>query len=154
MKNNDVLRSLRYILNISDKKIIEILSLAGLVVPLLDVTDMLKDDDQPGFLDCDDELMACFLDGLIYFKRGKDETRPPMPLELPVSNNLVLKKLRVAFQLKEEDMHELLKKADYPLGRSELSALLRKKDHPNYRECGDQVLRYFLKGLKIDQRGT
>ena len=154
MKNNDVLRSLRYILNISEKKMVEILLLSGLKVQEPELIDMLKDEEDPAFLDCDDELMAHFLDGLIYFKRGKDDSKPAFPLEIPVTNNLVLKKLRVAFQLKEEDMHELLKKADYPLGRSELSALLRKKDHPNYRECGDQVLRYFLKGLKTDQRGS
>ena len=154
MKNNDVLRSLRYILNISESKVAEIILLSGLMVPLLEITDMLKNEEDPGYLACDDELMAHFLDGLIYFKRGRDESKPPLLLEIPVTNNLVLKKLRVAFQLKEEDMHELLKKADYPLGRSELSALLRKKDHPNYRECGDQVLRYFLKGLKTDQRGS
>lgn len=154
MKNNDVLRSIRYILNISERKITEILALSGLQVPLSEVEDILKDEEAIGYLECDDELMAHFLDGLIYFKRGRDESRPDLPLEIPISNNLVLKKLRVAFQLKEEDMHELLRKADYPLGRSELSALLRKKDHPNYRACGDQVLRYFLKGLKVDQRGS
>ncbi len=154
MKNNDVLRSLRYILNISEKKMIDILELSGLKVPFSEVEDILKNEDEPGYLICDDELIAHFLDGLIYFLRGHDTSRPALPLEIPISNNLVLKKLRVAFQLKEEDMHELLRKADYPLGRSELSALLRKKDHPNFRECGDQVLRYFLKGLKIDQRGS
>lgn len=154
MKNNDVLRSVRYILNINEKKIAQILALAGLTVPLAEVEDILKDEEDLNYLECDDELLAYFLDGLIYFRRGKDETRPSLPLDIPISNNVVLKKLRVAFELKEEDMHELLKKADYPMGRSELSALLRKKDHPNYRECGDQVLRYFLKGLKIDQRGS
>ena len=154
MKNNDVLRSIRYILNINEKKIAQILALAGLTVPLPEVEDILKDEEDPNYLECDDELLAYFLDGLIYFRRGKDETRPSLPLDIPISNNVVLKKLRVAFELKEEDMHELLKKADYPMGRSEISALLRKKDHPNYRECGDQVLRYFLKGLKTDQRGS
>lgn len=154
MKNNDVLRSLRYILNISEQKMTEVIALSGLQIPLPELSDMLKDEEDPNYLDCDDELLAHFLDGLIYFKRGRDDSKPALPLEIPVSNNLVLKKLRVAYQLKEEDMHELLRKADYPLGRSELSALLRKKDHPNYRECGDQVLRYFLKGLKTDQRGS
>lgn len=152
MKNNDVIRSIRYMLNISDKKLVEILSLSGLKLSVLDMEDILKDEEDPNYLSCDDEVMAHFLDGLIFLKRGKDESRPAVPFEFPISNNLILKKLRVAFKLKEEEMHEILKKAMYPLGRSELSAFLRKKDHPNYRACGDQVLRYFLKGLTLQVR--
>lgn len=147
MVNNDVLRSLRYSLNVPDKKLVEILALADCKVSLATIQNYLKKDDEEGYEVCDDETMAHFLDGLIYFKRGKDESRPRPPLELPMTNNLILKKLRVAFQLKEEDMHKVLEKANYPIGRSELSAFLRKKDHINYRNCGDQVLRYFLKGL-------
>lgn len=147
MINNDILRSLRYCLNVNDKKLVEILALADCKVTLDKIQSFLKKDDEEGYLLCDDETMAHFLDGLIYYKRGKDESRPRPPIELPMTNNLVLKKLRVAFQLKEEDMHRILEKSNYPIGRSELSAFLRKKDHVNYRNCGDQVLRYFLKGL-------
>jgi uncharacterized protein YehS (DUF1456 family) len=96
--------------------------------------------------------MVRFLDGLIYFKRGKDDSRPAPPLELPLTNNTVLKKLRVAFELKEEDMHEILKSSGFPLSKPELTALLRKQGHTNYRECGDQVLRNFLKGLTLRVR--
>ena len=155
MQNNDVLRSLRYILNVSEQKIAEIIySAKGLKVSDQDIHCFLKDEEDLDYLPCEDEIMAHFLDGLIYFKRGKDEAKQPIPFEFPISNNLILKKLRVAFLLKEEDMHELLKSADYAVGRSEMSAFLRKNGHPNYRECGDQVLRYFLKGLKIRLRGS
>lgn len=147
MTNNDVIRSLRYILNINDKKISEIFALAGMEIAPEDVTLALKNEESPDYLRCDDESMAYFLDGLIYFKRGKDESKPPVPFELPISNNLILKKLRVAFNLKEPDLHEVIELGGLRLGRSELTAFLRKKGHPNYRECGDQVLRYFLKGL-------
>lgn len=147
MTNNDVLRSLRYILNANDKKIADIFALAGLEVPLADIEDALKDEEHPDYLRCDDRSMAHFLDGVIYLRRGRDESKPPFPFELPISNNLILKKLRVAFNLKEPDMHELIENGGYRLSRAELSAFLRKKGHPNYRECGDQILRYFLKGL-------
>ncbi len=153
MVNNDVIRSLRYILNISDQKIVDIVGLSGLQIPLQDVADYLLEEDHENYLPCDDEVMVHFLDGLIYYKRGQDKDRARLPFELPVSNNLVLKKVRVAFELQEEEMHELLQRADYTVGRSEMSAFLRKKGHPNYRECGDQVLRYFLKGLKLKLRG-
>ena len=69
--------------------------------------------------------MARFLDGLIYFKRGKDESRPAPPLELPVNNNQILKKLRVAFELRDEDLQAILHAADLQLSKSELGALFR-----------------------------
>ena len=113
----------------------------------------LKNEEDEGYILCSDEVMAHFLDGLVYLKRGKDETRTPAPFEFPITNNTVLKKLRVAFELKEDDMHDILALAGFKVGRSELSALLRKKGQENYRECGDQFLRNFLKGLTIKERG-
>ncbi len=153
MVNNDVLRSIRYMLNINDQKIVDIAKLADFDVQLVNVQDFLLKDDNPNYQICDDLFMAHFLDGLIYLKRGRDENHPSIPFEFPITNNTILKKLRVAFQLKEEDMHELIEKGGYRVGRSELSAFLRKKDHSNYRECGDQVLRYFMKGLTLRFRG-
>lgn len=145
---NDVLRSLRYILNVNDQKLVEIMALAGLKISLEEVQSFLLHEEDQGFTLCDDEAMSHFLDGLIIFKRGDDENRPLPPLDLPVTNNLILKKLRVAFQLKEEDILKILQNSNFKIGRSELSAFFRKQGHPNYRESGDQVLRYFLKGLK------
>ena len=88
-------------------------------------------------------------------KRGKNENAaaPDIVSVEKMSNNLVLKKLRVAFELKEELMHEVFSNADYQISKPELSAFFRKKGHDNYRACGDQVLRYFLKGLTIRLRG-
>jgi len=149
MTNNDYLRSLRYVLNVSDYKLVDIIKLAGLTVPLEDVRAYLKHEEEDGYKKCSDEIMAHFLDGMIYFKRGKDESKAPLPFEFPITNNLVLKKIKVAFSLKEDEMHEILERAGFKVGRSELSALLRKKGHENYRECGDQFLRNFLKGLSL-----
>lgn len=154
MMNNDVIRSVRYILNISDKKIVEIIKLADFDIGVTDIQDFLLKDDDPKYIVCPDEVMAHFLDGLIYFKRGKDKDRPPVPFDFPISNNTILKKLRVAFELKEDDIHLLFEKAGFKIGKHELTALLRRQGHSNYRECGDQVLRYFLKGLTLKLRGT
>ncbi|RJG10117.1 DUF1456 family protein [Pseudomonas cavernicola] len=153
MINNDVLRSVRYMLDISDAKIVEIIKLADYDVQLSDVSAFLKKDEEDGYADCSDEVMAHFLDGLVFHKRGKDESRPAHPMELPVTNNMVLKKLRVAFELKEDDMHAILQAADFPVSKPELSALFRKFGHSNYRTCGDQLLRNFLKGLTLRIRG-
>lgn len=70
-----------------------------------------------------------------------------------MSNNDVLKKLRVALQLRDDDIIKILALVDFNITKSELGALFRKEDHPNYKECGDQILRNFLNGLVIHLRG-
>ncbi|CDZ95115.1 DUF1456 family protein [Pseudomonas saudiphocaensis] len=152
MLNNDVLRSLRYTLNASDAEMAEITQLTGCELPEAEMTAYLKKDDEAGYKPCGDRIMAYFLDGLVIHKRGKDESRPAPPIELPLTNNLILKKLRVAFELKEEDMLAILKNAGFPIAKPELSALFRKAGHSNYRVCGDQLLRNFLKGLAQAKR--
>jgi uncharacterized protein YehS (DUF1456 family) len=70
-----------------------------------------------------------------------------------ISNNDVLKKLRVALKLRDDDIIKILKLVDFEIGKAELSAFFRDEDHPNYRLAGDQVLRNFLNGLIIHLRG-
>jgi len=71
-----------------------------------------------------------------------------------MTNNDVLKKLRVALKLRDDEIVEILKLVDFKITKSELGAFFRKEDHPNYVECGDQILRNFLNGLVIHFRGT
>lgn len=152
MINNDVLRSLRYTLDVSDAQLAAIIELGGQPITEAEVTALLKKDSEDDYVECSDALMAYFLDGLVYFKRGKDDSRPPQPHELPMTNNIVLKKLRVAFELKEVDMHAIMQNVGFPVSKPELSALFRKFGHSNYRPCGDQFLRNFLKGLTLRVR--
>lgn len=70
-----------------------------------------------------------------------------------LTNNDILKKLRVALQLKDDDIIAILKLVDFEISKTELGAIFRKDDHPNYRPCGDQLLRNFLNGLVIYKRG-
>jgi len=70
-----------------------------------------------------------------------------------MNNNDILKKLRIALELKDTDIIEILKLADFDISKAELSALFRSEDHRNYKECGDQILRKFLNGLIIRNRG-
>ena len=70
-----------------------------------------------------------------------------------MTNNDILKKLRVALKLRDDQIVEILKLVDFNITKSELGAFFRKEDHPNYVECGDQVLRNFLNGLVIHLRG-
>jgi uncharacterized protein YehS (DUF1456 family) len=70
-----------------------------------------------------------------------------------MTNNDILKKIRVALSLKDYEILEILELSDFKMTKTELSALFRKEDHPNYKECGDQVLRKFLNGLITKNRG-
>jgi len=156
MINNDVLRSIRYMLDLGDIKVVEITRLADTDFPIekADVLSFLKKDEEEGYLECSNRVLAHFLDGLVFYRRGRDESLPPRPVEKRVTNNVVLKKLRVAFELKDVDMHHILEAAGFPISKPELSALFRQPDHKNFRLCGDQLLRNFLKGLTLRVRGN
>lgn len=147
MTNNDVLRSVRYLLNVNDAKLGEIFRLGDVEVGLSDLVAYLKKDDEEGYRVCSHDLMARFLNGLVIYKRGKDDSRPPQPVEVPITNNTVLKRLRIAFELKDSDILSLIEKSGLKATKSELGAFFRRPEHRNYRECGDQFLRYLLKGL-------
>lgn len=140
-------------LSTSESKMIEIAALGGASVRPDEMAAYLKREEEPGFIECPQNVMGRFLNGLIYFKRGRDESRPPLSPELP-TNNVVLKKVRVAFMLKDEDIIQLLESVDFKISKGEVSALFRRDDHPNYRECGDQLLRNFLKGLTARELGS
>ena len=154
MITNDVLRSVRYMLDLSDGKVVEIVKLAdpGFALEKEEVQAMTRTEEEEGFVECSGALLARFLDGLIVYRRGRDDRLPPRPFEKHVGNNLVLKKLRVAFELKDLDMQQVFKAADFDISKPELSALCRQPGHTNYRKCGDQVLRNFLKGLTLRVR--
>jgi len=155
MITNDVLRSIRYMLDLSDQKVVD---LAKLVDPDFaldkdDVRPLLLKEDEPGHVPCSDSVLAHVLDGLIVHRRGRDERQAARPVEARISNNVVLKKLRVAFELTDVDMHQIFADAGFPISKPEMSALFRQAGHRNFRPCGDQLLRNFLKGLTMRVRG-
>jgi uncharacterized protein YehS (DUF1456 family) len=114
-----------------------------------EITAFMKKEEEDGFILCPDIVMGHFLNGLIYYKRGKDEKRPAPEVTIPVTNNTVLKKLRVAFELKDTDMHDIFASVGFPISKPELSAFFRGEGTSNYRNCEDQYLRNFLKGLTM-----
>lgn len=154
MINNDVLRRLRYALDLADPTMIEVFALGGVQVEPDGLLDLLKRDDQDGQVSLDNRHMDAFLTGLITLRRGKLEPRPGQreATEAPLNNNGILRKLRIALNFRDEDMIRMLQLADFRISRGELSALFRQAGHKNYRECGDQILRNFLQGLAIHLR--
>lgn len=151
MTNNDILRRLRFAFDIKDSKMMEIFTLGGLEVTRAEVSDFLKKDEDPDFKNCSDKNMAHFLNGFIVKNRGARDGEP-MVAEKKINNNMILKKLKIALNLKSEDVLAILKLADFRLSNNELSAFFRKPDHKHFRPCMDQVLRNFLEGLKIRHR--
>lgn len=150
MESNLLLRRLRYALSMRNRDVQDVMALAGHKISDEKVRGLLQREGDPEFIHATVEDLSAFLDGLIIQRRGKREEppgqKPPKPI-MATSNNMVLRKLRIAFDLKEEGMLEHLELGGFRLSKSELSALFRKEGHKHYRECGDQVLRYFVGGL-------
>lgn len=155
MTQNDIVRRIRYALNLNDPTMLDLFKQGGQVMDLAGLKNLLKKEDEKGYVACTDKALAAFLDGLIMHKRGKQEPAPgevkrPEP---PLTNNAILRKIRIALELKEDDMLGILKLGEVAISSSELSAFFRKKEHKNYKDCGDQFLRSFLKGLAVRYRG-
>jgi len=175
MDNNDILIRLRYALDIRDKDMVEIFKLGGAEVTeeivrklLIKSKDTYRYNDEVDHHDeieekeenikCKNSTLESFLDGFIILKRGKQDPKPGQS-ERPVlksnenPNNILLKKLKIALSLTSEDMIAILAETGVIVTKGELSALLRKAGHKNYKECGDKYARNFLKGLAKKNRG-
>jgi uncharacterized protein YehS (DUF1456 family) len=151
INNNDILRRLRYSFDFSDSKMISIYAQSGLAVDRGQVSDWLKKDEDPDQQACDDTTLACFLNGLIIELRGKKEGAQPAA-EDSLNNNIIFMKLKIALNLKADDILRILALVDFTLSKHELSAFFRKTGHKHYRKCKDQVLRNFLYGIQQEYR--
>ena len=153
MTNNDILRRIRYTFDFGDSKMIALFGLAEHQVTREQISAWLKKDADPAYQECTDTELAIFLNGLINDNRGKKEGPQPAP-ERRLNNNIILRKLRIALNLKDGDILEMLALAGHPLSQHELSAFFRKPDHKHYRACKNQVLRYFLNGIQLKFRAA
>ena len=151
MQNNDILRRLRYTFQLTDTNVIELCAIGGLETNRETISNWLKKDDDPDFVSLYDIDLAAFLNGFITQKRGKKEGDSSKP-EKSLNNNIILRKLKIALNLKDEDILDLLNLANFNFSRHELSALFRKPEQEQFRACKDQVLRNFLMGLQLKYR--
>jgi len=151
LTNNDVLRRLRYTFDLNDRAVLDIFALADYAVTEAQVAAWLKKDDDAAFVSLQDSALAAFLNGFIHLKRGKREGASPEP-ETRLNNNMIFQKLRIALNLKSEDILALLQSVNFRLSPHELSAFFRKPDNKHYRECQAQILRNFLLGLQRQRR--
>ncbi len=151
MTNNDVLRRVRYVFDFNDSKMIAVFKLADYQVTREQISDWLKKDDDPAYKSCSDIQLAIFLNGFIIEKRGKKDGPQPEP-EKKLNNNIIFRKLKIALNLKNEDVLEMLGLADLRISKHELSAFFRRADHKHYRVCKDQILRNFIQGMQVKYR--
>ncbi len=154
MTNNDKLRRIRYALDISDREVVQLFALAGYELTPPQLEALFKKEDEIGFDECPDDIALLFLAGLIASRRGKrtEADAAPKARKPVLTNNDILKALRVALELKDEDLIAIMRLAKVEVSKSEISALFRKPGHSNYRPCGDQFLRHFLAGLTLKLR--
>jgi len=162
MTNNDILKRLRYTFDLSDFSVLEMLKSGGKIITSVELNNIYKKEDESGYKNCSNLTLAAFLDGFIVKKRG------PVPENLPTDlssqqksakapnvprNNEVFRKLKIALKLKDTDIVEVFKKVDFKISKSEVNAFFRRREHKNFRECGDQILRTFIQGLTKINRG-
>ena len=152
MTNNDILRRIRYTFNFSDSKMISLFALAGETVTREQVSCWLKRDDHDDYKGLKDVLLATFLNGFINDKRGVKEGEPA-PIEKTLTNNIILRKLKIGLNFIDDDVVNVLDLADFRISKPELTALFRRPGHKHYRICKDQILRNFLQGIQIKYRG-
>jgi uncharacterized protein YehS (DUF1456 family) len=148
MKNNDILRRLRFTFDFGDDKMMKLFEKGGETVTRAQISDWLKKEEDEAHKPLNDRLFATFLNGLIEDKRGAKEGAKPEP-EKQLNNNIILRKLKIALNFKEEDMLDVFELAEFRIGKSELSAFFRNPNQSQYRECKDQFLRNFLIGLQL-----
>lgn len=151
MNNNDILRRLRYTFEYGDAKMINVFKHAKLKITREQLSNWLKKEDNPDFKACTDKELATFLNGLIIEKRGKKDGPQPVAEER-LTNNIVFTKLKIALNLRAEEVIDVLSFARFNISKHELSAFFRKPGNRHYRPCQDQVLRKFLKGLQLKHR--
>lgn len=148
MTNNDVLRQIRYFLDLNDAQMIALFKLADCEVSRAQVSNWLKKEEDPLMEAISDKSLALFLNGLIIEKRGKREGPAPAP-EDPLSNNMIFQKLKIALSLTTDDIIALFAAIDKQITKNELGAFFRNPNHKSYRHCMDQYLRNFFQALQV-----
>ena len=148
MTNNDILRRIRFALELNDAQMVAVFAQSQVTLSEAEVVAYMAKEHEANVKVCSGTLLAQFLDGLILENRGpRKEGAPVAPPVEELTNNGVFKKLRIALSMQEKEVLAALAAGGQKLSKGELSALFRNPSHKHYRACGDQILRNFLNGL-------
>ena len=148
MKPGQALHKIRQALRLDDETMLEIYALEGYPMEEKRLKAILKKPSTKSHENATYEELGLFLDGLIRLRRGEIRNPPPEDAEIELDNNLILKKLRIALQLRDMDMEAIFELGERPMSRAKLRDLFRAPDHPKYLPCPDAVLNDFLLGLE------
>ncbi|MEZ8860971.1 DUF1456 family protein [Vibrio sp. 10N.247.311.51] len=151
MTNNEILRRIQHALNLKNAQIIKAIEQADVTVAHDQVINWLKDDNDKSCSKMKDKELAVFLNGFINLKRGKKEGEQPKP-EVALTNNMIFMKLRIALNMKAEDVLDVLEVVGICLSKYEIGAYFRKPENKNYKVCEDQLLCDFLNGVQFTNR--
>ena len=143
------MRSVRYALEIKNKDVLQMIQSGGIELTIFNVVNLLKDETEESYLGCNSKTLHAFLDGLILQRRGPSDGPTKKFPTSKIDNNTILRKLRIAFEMRDTDLIATVEKAGLRISKSEVSALFRAPSQKHFKKCGDQFLRNFLKGLTI-----
>jgi len=146
--NNEILRRIQHALNLKNSQIIKAIEQADVTVTHEQVINWLKADNDKSCSKMKDKELAVFLNGLINLKRGKKEGAQSKP-EITLTNNMIFMKLRIALNMKAEDVLDVLEVVGISLSKYEIGAYFRKPENKNYKVCEDQLLCDFLNGVQF-----
>jgi len=144
MTNNYLLKSIQKEVKLNTVEILKIYKLIDKKVTTADVEDILRDEHDEKYIQLSNDGFLLFLDAFITYKRGSSDKKN---LKIDLTNNTILKKLRVAFSLKDDDMIRVFASCGVNFSKSELTPYFRSEKHKNYRHCSDSLLKSFISGL-------
>jgi len=147
LKTNDILYKIKKALNLSQEEMMEAYKLADYKMDATHLDSLLKRRQDEGSKLCSYEELGVFLDGFVILKRGPSPKKSNNDEAVELTNNLILKKLRIALELKEAETEIIFSLADVELSKQQLASLFRKEGHKNFKECSDELLIAFLDGL-------
>lgn len=154
MKNNTVMIKLRQTFALTDSDIARLFDLGGYsVTPEMIAGFLVGFPTDEGYIKCPNRALIGFLDGFIVDRRGPNPNKPKpgAATDTTIDNNDVFKKLRIALDLHEIDIQNMLVKSNVVLEKNDFSGIFRKKGHKHYKACSDAVLDAFFKGIELSR---
>jgi uncharacterized protein YehS (DUF1456 family) len=148
INTNEILYKIQKALSLSSKEMFSIYKLENYAITESEVNALLTRHQDKSFKICSYEELGVFLDGLITFKRGVSPKKGDTKKSIALSNNLILKKLRIALEIKEPEIEIIFGLGDITLTKQQLSSLFRKETQKNFKLCSDSLLLAFLEGLE------
>jgi len=147
ISTNEILYRIQKALNLSEEEILKAYELESYDMSASHLHTLLKRRQDKGFQLCSYEELGVFLDGLVTLKRGPSPKKQNNDEAVELTNNLILKKLRIALELKEAETEIIFSLADIELTKQQLASLFRKESHKNFKPCSDELLMAFIEGL-------